>query len=197
METPSPVGSETGQGAKVCTESEKKKLLDMSEISLILDTYDDIFSDFDPRPYAQRALSQDFLQEAYRASGDKTDGRIELKFLVPTYIRDLEKEKVIKGRLCEHFHKHYHMLLKEVNGTRKSGIILVILGLLGMVMATVLYPSKDADILTTFTAVSLEPISWFITYTGLEYFFRAWRGKKPELDFNKKLAKCEITFLPY
>ena len=36
--------------------SEKQKLLEISEISLLLDSYDDIFSDFDQRPYAQRAL---------------------------------------------------------------------------------------------------------------------------------------------
>jgi len=38
-------------------EMHKKKLLQLSEISLIIDTYDDIFSDFDPRPYSQRALA--------------------------------------------------------------------------------------------------------------------------------------------
>ena len=33
-------------------------------VSLWLDTYEDIFSDFDPRPYGQRALSEDFVAEA-------------------------------------------------------------------------------------------------------------------------------------
>ena len=45
------------------TKEETEKLLQQSEISLLLDSYDDIFSDFDPRPYNQRALSQDFLAE--------------------------------------------------------------------------------------------------------------------------------------
>ncbi|MBI2151367.1 hypothetical protein HYU21_01420, partial [Candidatus Woesearchaeota archaeon] len=30
-------------------------------ISLVLDSYDDIFSDFDPRDYSEKALSEDFL----------------------------------------------------------------------------------------------------------------------------------------
>lgn len=43
---------------------ETEKILEMSEISIWLDNYDDIFSDFDPRPYSQRSLSDDFLAEA-------------------------------------------------------------------------------------------------------------------------------------
>ena len=43
---------------------EIKELLEKTQISLWLDDYADIFSDFDPRPFSQRALSDDFLNEA-------------------------------------------------------------------------------------------------------------------------------------
>ena len=56
-------------------------------VSLWLDTYEDIFSDFDPHPYGQRALSEDFLAEARRAVRDRRDEVPELRFLVPTQIR--------------------------------------------------------------------------------------------------------------
>ena len=71
-------------------------------ISLILDSYDDIFSDFDPRPFAHRALSDDFLLEAKRAARDK-QGSLELRFLIPKNERKLDAETIIKGRLREHF----------------------------------------------------------------------------------------------
>ena len=32
-------------------------------VSLVLESYNDIFSDFDPRNYSERALSDDFLIE--------------------------------------------------------------------------------------------------------------------------------------
>jgi hypothetical protein len=48
-----------------------------NEIKLMLDTYDDIFSDFDPRPFSQRTLSEDFLEEARKASREKEMGNIE------------------------------------------------------------------------------------------------------------------------
>ena len=41
------------------------------DIPLVLDSYDDIFSDFDPRPYSERAMSGDFLLECKKASAEK------------------------------------------------------------------------------------------------------------------------------
>ncbi len=83
--------------------SKKEKLLRMSEISLWLDHYDDIFSNFDPRPYSQKALSDDFLLETKRASRDKVSGQIELKFLVKAEMRNKKQENLIRRRLKEHF----------------------------------------------------------------------------------------------
>lgn len=73
-------------------EEEKEKLLKLSEICLILDTYDDIFSDFDPRPYDERGLSDDFLSEARKAVKKKPSETIELKFLIPANKRNLSDE---------------------------------------------------------------------------------------------------------
>ena len=50
-------------------EEKVRNLLKKGEISLLLDSYTGIFSDFDPRPYAERTLSDDFLlcgEGAYR-----------------------------------------------------------------------------------------------------------------------------------
>ena len=74
-----------------------KSIMDNAEISLILDTYDDIFSDFDPRPYNERALSEDFLIEARKAARDKNTG-IELHFLIPTPMQDKASEELIRQR---------------------------------------------------------------------------------------------------
>src|SRR3989344_8520573 len=75
-------------------------------ISLILDSYDDIFSDFDPRDYSEKSLSDDFLVECKKAAIDKND-KLELRFLVPKQKRNLIEEVLIKKRLKEHFQKHF------------------------------------------------------------------------------------------
>ena len=79
-------------------EMHNTKLLQLSEISLIIDTYDDIFSDFDPRPYSQRALSDDFLLEARKASKDKVSGTFELNFLIPSHLKNKVHVVMIKKR---------------------------------------------------------------------------------------------------
>ena len=99
-----------------------QKLKEMFNISLLLDTYDDIFSDFDPRSYSQRALSDDFLLEAKKASRDKVSGKIELNFLVPAAARDIKQEAIIKKRLREHFRKHYDVMHDEYAGVIRQGI---------------------------------------------------------------------------
>ena len=71
---------------------ERKRLLQMSEISLWLDTYDDIFSDFDPRPYSQREMSEDFLKEISRRYLEGKHGRFEVHFTIPSSERDLKAE---------------------------------------------------------------------------------------------------------
>ena len=86
------------------------------EISLWLDTYEDIFSDFDPRPLGQRALSDDFLSEAKRAIRERKEGSFELHLLIPTTQRSSATEAVVRKRLREHFTKHATRLA----GERKS-----------------------------------------------------------------------------
>jgi len=87
-------------------------------VSLWLDTYEDIFSDFDPRPYAHRALSEDFLAEARRAVLDRRDDVPELLFLVPTDARTLDDEAIIRRRLRDHFRRHADRLTRE----RRRGV---------------------------------------------------------------------------
>ncbi len=63
------------------SDTEKEKIRE-ANISLIIDDYEDIFSDFDPRDYIERAISDDFIQECKRSARDKLKG-IELRILVP------------------------------------------------------------------------------------------------------------------
>ena len=41
-----------------------------AKIFLWLDDFDDIFSDFDPRPYSARELSDDFLDEVRKIAAE-------------------------------------------------------------------------------------------------------------------------------
>ncbi len=49
----------------------QKELLNKARLSIWLDIYDDIFSDFDSRPFHERALSDDFIHEAKKMAKEK------------------------------------------------------------------------------------------------------------------------------
>ena len=68
------------------------------EIRMQLEKYNDIFSDFDSRPYSEKALSDDFLAEAKKASFDRLE-EIDILFFLPKTKRDTKIELIItKGK---------------------------------------------------------------------------------------------------
>jgi hypothetical protein len=166
-------------------------------ISLSLDDYNDIFSDFDPRSASVRALSVDFLEEAKRASMDKDEG-LELNLLIPKEKRSFRKERIIEHRLRNHFEKHHRILKKEDLGLTKKGILFVVTGILFMIAAAyVLINYSNKTTLTHFFVIFLEPAGWFFFWEGLSMIIFKPRDKKTELAFYKKLANAKINFASY
>jgi len=182
---------------RTVSEEEKQKLLQMSEISLWLDDYDDIFSDFDPRPYSQRSLSDDFLLEAKKAAKDKSPDKIELRFLVPSAKRSSEREGVIKKRLHEHFKKHHDILHKEMKEIRRGGLVILLGAVFTMLAASYVEFLPLSGFLSKLLFVLLEPTGWFMAWIGLERIFYTPRQRKPDLEFYEKISKSEITFTSY
>lgn len=172
-------------------------LLKHSNISLRLDNYDDIFSDFDPRAYPQRALSVDFLNEAKLASRDKVSGELVLQFMVPKGKRNENDENLIKRRLREHFKKHYLMLLDDVKRTKRRGISMAIAGVLFLAIAAYVSTLNLPGFLPHFILVILEPAGWFTAWTGLDEIYYTIRQKKPDFEFYEKMSNAELIFISY
>ncbi|MEM4248080.1 MAG: hypothetical protein QXH80_02335 [Candidatus Nanoarchaeia archaeon] len=178
-------------------QTEKHKLLHESEISLMLDTYDDIFSDFDPRPYSERAISEDFRAELKRASRFKPSGIIELKLMIPHRERSLEKEKLVKKRLHEHFKTHFGYVKDEIRELQVKGAAIALIGFAIMISAVFIGDFNLSERLTSALLVVLEPAGWFTMWFGFDKVLYTAGGKKPDADFYEKMSKCIITFLPY
>jgi hypothetical protein len=178
---------------------ETQNLLAMSEISLQLDTYDDIFSDFDPRPYTNRSLSIDFLEEAKRASRDLPFGAIELKFLIHNSVRSIGKEALIKKRLREHFLKHYNRSKREMNSVIVQGAVFLLVGIVLMFFASyMLFKGQTTSTLFgSFMLVLLEPAGWFFIWEGMAQIIFEAKEKRPNTEFYRKMSECRITFIPF
>ncbi len=171
-------------------------ILREGNISLILDSYDDIFSDFDPRPYSEKTLSDDFLLECKKAAVGK-EKHIELRLLVPKHKRNLDDEGEIKRRLKNHFQKHCKEKEEEKGAIRKKGFIWFLTGAALIMIATLLYTQTYRGLLFTMLFVLLEPAGWFTAWNGLEKIFIEPEQKVPDLKFYKKMSKLKIGFYSY
>src|SRR3954469_17704523 len=98
--------------SKAMKESENTPI---PEISIWIDKYDDVFSDFDSRPFAERSLSDDFLREVQKMTSRKTNGNMRLKFHVLDGQRSAESEAIIIDNLNAHFRNIAASLKEEQN----------------------------------------------------------------------------------
>jgi hypothetical protein len=176
---------------------EHEETLRQSKISIILDHYNDIFSDFDPRTYRERSVSHDFLFEAKNAARDKDFETIELSFLVPHKTRDPNAEAIIKRRLREHFKNHHAKLHKEIKAVRRKGIIFAIIGVFFGILATVVSVLSVKEVLRNLLLILFEPAYWFLVWSGLDHIFFYAENKKAELDFYDKMTRTNISFQGY
>lgn len=178
--------------------NEKKQLLENAKISLWLDSYNEIFSDFDPRPYSKKELSIDFIAEAKRFVRENLKGNFDLVILMPKDIRDNKNEVIIKKRLKEHFQKQYKYLEEKRKEVLMKGIGFILLGMLFMVITTfILFSVVNPNFLIIFLGVLGEPAGWFLFWEGLNLTIFDSNEKKADLDFNSKLSKVNIIFDSY
>jgi hypothetical protein len=161
------------------------------EVLLILGSYEDIFSDFDPRPHSQKAISGDFLLECKNASLDKD--KVKLKLFVPKQKRNLKEEIKIKKRLKEHFGKHFREKKKEIRKIRMQGAFWAVIGSLMMLLSAFLI-SMQGSFLLHLLMTLVQPAGWFFLWEGLGKILIVPLEKKPDYSFYKKMAGAEISF---
>lgn len=176
---------------------EERALIKEGNISLILDSYNDIFSSFDPRPYSEKAISVDFLAECKNAARDKQEG-IELRLLIPKKGRNAPEETSIKRRLRSHFHKHFLEQEKELKKIKQSGALWAIIGIVLMIISALIitYELKK-NIAINLLEVIMVPAGWFLFWEGLDKILIEARAKRPEHDFYRKMAGAEVSFRGY
>lgn len=166
-----------------------------SEISLWLDGYNDLFSDFDPRPYQEKAVSSDFLDELKRAARDKPFDKISLKLLLQKGKRKLNDEKIIKNRLEHHFKHHYDIVKEEKRKIIKKGVFVALTGLI-LLFILVYFGSiiPNYGALTDYPIRLVEIMIWFLFWEGMNMVLFETKILNHNLDFYKKMSKCDVSF---
>ncbi|HJT25680.1 MAG TPA: hypothetical protein VJ873_13980, partial [bacterium] len=166
-----------------------------SFISLALDDYEDLFSDFDPRPYSERSLSEDFLHELKRAAMSKEEKGLSLLLLIPKERHNAAHEHTILERLKNHFRHHHRLLEEQRKKVTKTGARMVALGVAFMFLATYLLVEIKQNLWTAFIVVLLEPAGWFTFWEGLNFIVFRAKDVAPELSFYRKMSGAKVSFM--
>lgn len=163
-------------------------------ISLWLDSYDDIFSDFDPRLFSERNISDDFLDEIKKVSAENELSVNEIKLLLPAKNRNQDIELLIIKRLRAFFNATYHYHLIKKNNERKRGFIFIFIGIIMMTLASVISSNRTSNLLMNSLLMFVEPSGWFLVWSGMDFLIQISKKEKIELDFYEKILKSKIVF---
>jgi hypothetical protein len=173
---------------------EAQNFLKSPEISIWLDNYNDVFSEFDSRPFSDRALSDDFLREVHKMVTERSGEKVEIKFHILGDERNPESEGIIINNINSHFKSIANALKSEKQHTLNKGYMLLASGF--VLISFLFYLSRisvKGDYLSG-VYLMLEPLSWFITWTGLDHVFQISKSSKAALDFNSKMGYAGISF---
>lgn len=177
--------------------SVKQKLDNINAISIAIDTYDDIFSDFDPRDISQRDLSEDFIIELMRRYRQTRLGRYDVVLVAPKVIEDQNAEKKIVSRLNKYFHQKYLRYMKSIREIRAKGMLYIAFGMAVLIaLALILNYSKNPNEITlAIIGIIFTPLGWFGMWEGfskiVEIPFKLASDTEAYKQFSKAYYKFE------
>ncbi len=167
------------------TKGTQQRIKDIKEISIAIDTWDDIFSDFDPRPLSIRALSEDFIAELKKRYHETRKGNFLVTIYAPSSLKNAESEKAVIQRLKKHFKHRAMQRQKELNRIRRRGLFFVIMGICFLGFLTIItYFQLYRELTIEILGIILMPLGWF----GI------WEGFSKIVDTSPMFIQEEILF---
>ena len=166
----------------------------MTELNLWLDSYDDIYSDFDSRHYLKRRISDDFLHELRTEIKDREHVEQEMVLLLPPERRDETSEKIIAASLVNFFASQFRFHEDKCRNKLNKGMLLLASGILTMLLNSWVNYRYEASFSVIALKVLMEPAGWFLLWGALDFLFYDFSGLKKERNFFKKLSDMHIHF---
>jgi hypothetical protein len=166
----------------------------MAELSLWLDSYDDVYSDFDSRNYSKRRISEDFVDELKIATKYRTEKPNDLLLVLPHNKRKEEVEPEIGSSLKEEINKRLAILRNNATHIYRKGIQLLFLGTLLLFGSSFIVYKSYQSYWFILPRVVLEPAGWFMIWNGLESLFYKFKDIQKDISFYETVANMKIHF---
>ena len=173
----------------------KQRLDDINAISIAIDTYDDIFSDFDPRDISRRDLSEDFIIELTRRHRQDIKGKYDVVLVAPKSIEDPTAEKKITSRLNKYFHQKYSRYIMAIKEIRMKGAIYITLGMaLLIILALLTYYKKLDTLMLEVIGIIFMPLGWFGIWEGFSKIVDIPFRLGSDTQIYRKLSRAAYKF---
>lgn len=166
----------------------------MADLSLWLDSYNDIYSDFDNRNYNHRRISDDFLHELRVALKYGDEYPADLLLFLPKEGRMQTRETVIINSLHNLF---ITRLQHHRDRSRKKILHAAVFGFTGLGViifnAWISYGVTGPFSIHALKLL-LEPAGWFLVWVAFDWLFYDLSVINREKYFYKKLSGINIHF---
>jgi len=170
--------------------------INMAEINLWLDSYDDIYSDFDSRHYLKRRISEDFLFELRTEMKYKKDHTGEMVLFLSPEQRNETTEKIIVNSLADFFNSRFQYFRDQCRMKLNNGILLFATGVIIMLLNTWVSYHLAASFPIIFLKVLLEPAGWFLIWAAFDFLFYDFAELNKEKTFFRQLSETHVHFKP-
>ncbi|HQP91265.1 MAG TPA: hypothetical protein PLU24_01155, partial [Candidatus Omnitrophota bacterium] len=145
----------------------EEHIRDIQEITIAIDSWDDVFSDFDPSPLESRILSEDFLSELKKRYRETQRGNFIITIYAPLSMKEETSERLVIKRLKQYFKFRHLSAQKEINDAMKKGVIFVVGGIIFLSFLTFLTYYKILDTLAIeLLSILIMPLGWFGIWEG-------------------------------
>lgn len=165
------------------------------DLNIWIDSYDDLFSDFDSRHFTERVISDDFLVEMKKLTEEKDEFIKTVRFQIPSKVRDEKSESVIIERLSKDFHREFIRSSLRLKKSRRNSFFMALSGLLALMSAVFISSLEGNKLWHNFLKVLFEPAGWFLIWSGMDKLFFGGKSEKRKRDFYELLEKSKIEFV--
>ncbi len=176
---------------------EQRTFQEIRDFSIALDDYDDIFSDFDPRPYNRRELSGDFLREVEKRDMEAGGEKIDVLLFLPKELRKAKNEELILKRIKEHYGAEIKRVAKKVKARKDAGMLFAVAGLTLLVIEAFVVSTPAYAALTGLLGALLVPLGWFTMWTGLDRIVQDPEEDRKRLEMLERMRKAAFVFKAY
>ncbi|MFH1691256.1 MAG: hypothetical protein ABIC68_01600 [Candidatus Omnitrophota bacterium] len=177
------------------TANVKEQIRDFNEISLAIDSWDDVFSDFDPSPLEHRVLSEDFLLELRKHYRETPRGNYVITIYAPAALKDDVSERLVVKRLKQYFKFRHLTAQKEVNICVKKGVIFVVCGIFFLSsLILIAHYQLLSKLAIDLLSIIFMPLGWFGIWEGFSRIIEPAPFLKQDLGLFSKLSKTLFKF---